>query len=197
MKFTCCRYLNTWMAFLDLDEFLVLQDGTTSILEFMKPYLQFGGLAVHWRFFGSSGLQSRPAGGKHTSSLGLSGLIIMSCKTHLTANWVSGLTLCEPINWPLNSNCPIHISIYHLAFGTLASAGKRGPPHRKLSHSHSQMAFDMEVYELQIYTFSPSVHSMYAAHSWPNVSSNSMMCLSGVPPCRGFGKLYKVQCSRW
>lgn len=59
------------MAFLDLDEFLVLKDGSTNIVEFMKPYQNFGGLVVHWRLFGTSNLVQRPIAGEYI--VGVSG----------------------------------------------------------------------------------------------------------------------------
>jgi len=44
-----------WIAFLDVDEFLVMKDGSTDLKEFLKSYEEYGGLCVWWRCFGSSG----------------------------------------------------------------------------------------------------------------------------------------------
>ncbi|KAK9917837.1 hypothetical protein WJX75_008753 [Coccomyxa subellipsoidea] len=54
-----------WMAFLDPDEYLVLQSRASAerLPEFLKAYDQHGGLAVNMRIFGSSGFQTRPKGG--------------------------------------------------------------------------------------------------------------------------------------
>ncbi|KAI8476984.1 MAG: glycosyltransferase family 92-domain-containing protein, partial [Monoraphidium minutum] len=54
-----------WLAFIDGDEFLMFKNGsrTRNIEQFMTDYEQYGGLAVNWVIFGSSGHQVRPAGG--------------------------------------------------------------------------------------------------------------------------------------
>jgi hypothetical protein len=45
------------MAFVDVDEFLLLRDGTPDMPTLLKDYEQYGGLVVNWVMFGSSGLQ--------------------------------------------------------------------------------------------------------------------------------------------
>jgi hypothetical protein len=45
------------MAFIDVDEFLVLRDGTSSVPALLRDYEQYGGLVVNWVMFGSSGVQ--------------------------------------------------------------------------------------------------------------------------------------------
>jgi hypothetical protein len=52
-----------FIAFIDVDEFIVVKDKTKSIPEFLKNYEQFGGLALNWKMFGSSGHVVRPTGG--------------------------------------------------------------------------------------------------------------------------------------
>lgn len=53
-----------WLAFIDVDEFLVLHDtNKTSINDLMFDYAAYGGLAVNWVVFGSSGHKIRPSGG--------------------------------------------------------------------------------------------------------------------------------------
>lgn len=62
-----------WLAFIDVDEFLVpLQH--TDIRDFLDDYTDYGGVGVHWKMFGSNGHINRPAGGviaSYTESLGL------------------------------------------------------------------------------------------------------------------------------
>tara|TARA_R110000824_G_scaffold40401_2_gene121209 strand:+ start:2133 stop:2951 length:819 start_codon:yes stop_codon:yes gene_type:complete len=57
LKKCCTQNKNKfkWIAFLDVDEFLVMKDGNTDLKEFLKPYEEYGGLCVWWRNFGSSG----------------------------------------------------------------------------------------------------------------------------------------------
>lgn len=52
---------STWMAFIDTDEFIVSakEDDFRNVL---RKYEEFGGLALNWRLFGSSGHESRPSG---------------------------------------------------------------------------------------------------------------------------------------
>lgn len=45
------------MAFIDVDEFLMLRDGTPDMPALLRDYEQYGGLAVNWIMFGSSGLK--------------------------------------------------------------------------------------------------------------------------------------------
>lgn len=89
----CCphrfRHRHRWLAFIDADEFIVLQepqytrpsweqqqqrDGQASgsssasskvhdINTFLQQYEQYGGLGVNWVIFGSSGHTRRPQGG--------------------------------------------------------------------------------------------------------------------------------------
>ncbi len=53
-----------WMAFLDVDEFLVLQPqaGSKKLPEFLRGYEDFGGLVANMKVFGSSGFKQRPPG---------------------------------------------------------------------------------------------------------------------------------------
>ena len=50
-----------WIAFIDTDEFIVLNNGMnqsityTYIKDFMKDYENFGGVGINWKCFGSSG----------------------------------------------------------------------------------------------------------------------------------------------
>lgn len=52
------------MAFLDVDEFLVLQPeaGARKLPEFLGSYDSYGGLVANLKVFGSSGFKSRPQG---------------------------------------------------------------------------------------------------------------------------------------
>ena len=53
-----------WMAFLDVDEYLVLQPraGFKKLPDFLRGYEDYGGLVVNMNVFGSSGYKSRPQG---------------------------------------------------------------------------------------------------------------------------------------
>lgn len=56
-----------WLAFLDIDEFLVPLSpppapGETILPRLLRPYERFGGLALHWMLMGSAGHDARPAG---------------------------------------------------------------------------------------------------------------------------------------
>jgi hypothetical protein len=51
----------TWLAFIDLDEFLFCPDGQ-ALPEFLADYLEFGGVGVNWVVFGSNGHLTKPAG---------------------------------------------------------------------------------------------------------------------------------------
>jgi hypothetical protein len=44
-----------WIAFIDTDEFIVLNNGETCIKKFIKDYETYGGLGINWKCFGSSG----------------------------------------------------------------------------------------------------------------------------------------------
>lgn len=73
------RYRHKFIAFIDVDEFIVLQQQHTEpagrsgsdgggaarqdINQFMRQYEQYGGLAINWLMFGSSGHKEQPAGG--------------------------------------------------------------------------------------------------------------------------------------
>eukprot|EP00892_Ulva_mutabilis_P011734 jgi/Ulvmu1/8933/UM005_0024.1 len=56
------RHRFNWMAFLDMDEFLVVQNGT-KIKDFMDAYKHEAGLSVHWVWVGPNGRTARPASG--------------------------------------------------------------------------------------------------------------------------------------
>jgi len=49
-----------WIAFIDADEFIVVED--TPLPDLMKDYEEYAGLGVNWRIYGSSGHDRRPEG---------------------------------------------------------------------------------------------------------------------------------------
>ena len=51
-----------WMAFIDIDEFIVPKS-KNDIRDILDGYTEYGGLAIHWKMFGSQGRKTRPAGG--------------------------------------------------------------------------------------------------------------------------------------
>jgi len=50
-------------AFLDADEFIVLDGGVPSLPGLLQPREQHAGVILHWRMFGHSGHMLRPQGG--------------------------------------------------------------------------------------------------------------------------------------
>lgn len=51
-----------WMAFIDIDEFIV-PHSANDIRDILDRYGDYGGLAIHWKMFGSGGHKVRPDGG--------------------------------------------------------------------------------------------------------------------------------------
>ena len=51
-----------WMGFIDIDEFIVPK-AHQDIKDLLDRYTDFGGLAIHWKLFGSGGHKIRPEGG--------------------------------------------------------------------------------------------------------------------------------------
>ena len=51
-----------WLAIMDSDEFIVPKRHTSLALA-LKPYEEYGGLAVNWQMFGTSGVESVPVHG--------------------------------------------------------------------------------------------------------------------------------------
>lgn len=58
---TSYRSESFWIAFIDLDEFIVPVAAET-IGEFLKDYEAFGGVGVNWLLYGNSGHTKKPAG---------------------------------------------------------------------------------------------------------------------------------------
>ena len=53
---------HTFMGFIDLDEFLVVRNlSLTGVNQFLQRYEDYGGVSVHWRVVGSSGVRERPS----------------------------------------------------------------------------------------------------------------------------------------
>lgn len=51
-----------WMGYIDIDEF-VTPKTRTDIRDVLERYAEYGGLAAHWKVFGSEGHRRRPEGG--------------------------------------------------------------------------------------------------------------------------------------
>jgi hypothetical protein len=49
-----------WIAFIDVDEFIVPKTLTGNLPEFLADYEKYGGLGVHWLIFGSNGNIEKP-----------------------------------------------------------------------------------------------------------------------------------------
>lgn len=79
---------SVWMGFLDIDEFL-LPKTVTDVRELFDDYSDYGGLAVHWKMFGSNGHKKRPPGGviaNYTTVVGhyplVKSFVRTACVTH-------------------------------------------------------------------------------------------------------------------
>jgi hypothetical protein len=55
------RGVSKWVAFLDIDEFVVPAGGQ-SLVDFLVPYEKYGALGVNWLMFGTSGVKEIPKG---------------------------------------------------------------------------------------------------------------------------------------
>ncbi|MEN0056496.1 MAG: glycosyltransferase family 92 protein [Mucilaginibacter sp.] len=51
-----------WIAFIDVDEFIVPKTLTGNLPEFLDNYKSYGGLGIHWLVFGSNGHLEKPQG---------------------------------------------------------------------------------------------------------------------------------------
>ena len=56
-----CRDQSFWIAFIDLDEFIV-PVSAPGIPEILKEFEPYGGLAVNWLMYGNSGHETQPPG---------------------------------------------------------------------------------------------------------------------------------------
>jgi hypothetical protein len=66
-----------WMGFLDIDEFVVPKI-CPDIRNLLDAYLPYGGLAAHWKIFGSGGHKTRPKTGVIRSYTGM-----IDCNNHI------------------------------------------------------------------------------------------------------------------
>lgn len=57
------RHRHAWMAFVDVDEFLVPTNATQGLKGVLEEYADVPGLVVNWRLMGSGGHEGRPAEG--------------------------------------------------------------------------------------------------------------------------------------
>ncbi|MCF0069479.1 glycosyltransferase family 92 protein [Dyadobacter sp. CY261] len=55
-------HLSKWIAFIDMDEFIVPKTDNPELPEFLKMYEDYGGLGVSWQIFGSNNHVHKPAG---------------------------------------------------------------------------------------------------------------------------------------
>lgn len=51
-----------WIAFIDMDEFIVPKNESGNLPDLLKKYESYGGLGLSWQIFGSSGHVGKPAG---------------------------------------------------------------------------------------------------------------------------------------
>jgi hypothetical protein len=51
-----------WLAFIDVDEFIVPKTLTGNLPEFLENYKRYGGLGIYWLMFGSNGHLEKPQG---------------------------------------------------------------------------------------------------------------------------------------
>jgi Glycosyltransferase family 92 len=59
--FARCRNEGQWVAFIDIDEFIVPKY-ETNIADWLENYRRFSSVALYWRVFGTSGILSQPTG---------------------------------------------------------------------------------------------------------------------------------------
>ena len=52
-----------WLAFIDVDEFIVVDDPHRTAADKLRNYEEYGGVGLNWLLYGSSGLDERPRGG--------------------------------------------------------------------------------------------------------------------------------------
>lgn len=86
-----------WLAFLDIDEFLVPltgrgTDGEPWLSRLLRPYERFGGVALHWMMMGSGGHLRRPPGGtlvNYNEALGLDAHVKSIVRPELVARPLS------------------------------------------------------------------------------------------------------------
>lgn len=55
-------YRSRWIAFIDMDEFIVPKNESASLSQLLEKYERYGGLGVSWLIFGSNGHIEKPAG---------------------------------------------------------------------------------------------------------------------------------------
>lgn len=61
----CLKYFgkrSQWIAFIDMDEFILPKTDDSDLRKFMQKYESYGGLGVSWLIFGSNGHTKKPAG---------------------------------------------------------------------------------------------------------------------------------------
>jgi hypothetical protein len=51
-----------WIAFIDIDEFIVPKNNTGNLADFLMAYENYGGLGINWMVFGSNEQIEKPAG---------------------------------------------------------------------------------------------------------------------------------------
>lgn len=51
-----------WIAFIDMDEFIVPKNESGNLPDLLKNYESYGGLGLSWQIFGSNGHVAKPAG---------------------------------------------------------------------------------------------------------------------------------------
>lgn len=120
--------LHRWIAFVDIDEFLFPSAGD-SLLTLLSEYESFGGLAVHWVIFSTSGHILRPTGPvllEYTRSQGVGNrhvklVVRPACVEQFTGThsakfkpgWFAVNENKEKVNGPYSSPTINHVRINH------------------------------------------------------------------------------------
>lgn len=70
-------------AFIDADEFIVLQPEVPTLPALLQQFEQYGGLVMHWLVFSSGGQEQRPEGGvlRRCGGAGRGGCVRRWCRT--------------------------------------------------------------------------------------------------------------------
>ncbi|MCA1684573.1 MAG: glycosyltransferase family 2 protein [Planctomycetia bacterium] len=100
-----------WAAMIDVDEFVV-PHRVDSLPDLLRPYEGYGGLAVNWQVFGTSGHQARPPGlqvanftKKLPATLQPNEHVKTVCRPERVASWrTSHCPTCKPGSWVVNED---------------------------------------------------------------------------------------------
>ncbi|KAK9824237.1 hypothetical protein WJX72_008861 [[Myrmecia] bisecta] len=131
-----------WIAFLDADEFLMIRNASYADMPaLLRNYEEYGGLAVNWQIFGSSGHLTRPPGSvlanywqcfpedggqnRHVKVIANTGNTVRVGRDPHTFEYIDGKIAVneafEPVHGPITAGVSVRqIAIYHYITKSLA-----------------------------------------------------------------------------